>query len=106
MIAQIAPAVRVAIAETMGLNPGDVTVGQLVAGLRMLGFDYVFGESSRVPRMLLLLQAKCRHTWIYISWFLTFWPGSTYVGILLVATEYQHAQPCEVAAHAWRVHPP
>nr|WNF20773.1 hydrogenase [synthetic construct] len=42
MIAQIAPAVRVAIAETMGLNPGDVTVGQMVTGLRMLGFDYVF----------------------------------------------------------------
>lgn len=44
VIAQIAPAVRVAIAETIGLNPGDVTIGQLVTGLRMLGFDYVFGE--------------------------------------------------------------
>nr|ADK77883.1 hydrogenase [Chlorella sp. DT] len=42
MIAQIAPAVRVAIAETIGLAPGDVTIGQLVTGLRMLGFDYVF----------------------------------------------------------------
>eukprot|EP00878_Enallax_costatus_P003750 GHUV01003966.1.p1 GENE.GHUV01003966.1~~GHUV01003966.1.p1 ORF type:complete len:391 (+),score=137.76 GHUV01003966.1:476-1648(+) len=42
MIAQVAPAVRVAIAETIGLNPGDVTIGQLVTGLRMLGFDYVF----------------------------------------------------------------
>lgn len=45
MIAQIAPAVRVAIAEAIGLKPGDVSVGQLVAGLRQLGFDYVFGES-------------------------------------------------------------
>ncbi len=44
MIAQIAPAVRVAIAETMGLPPGAVTIGQLVTGLRQLGFDYVFGE--------------------------------------------------------------
>lgn len=44
VIAQIAPAVRVAIAETMGLNPGGVTVGQLVTGLRQIGFDYVFGE--------------------------------------------------------------
>ncbi|KAF6255154.1 Fe-hydrogenase [Scenedesmus sp. NREL 46B-D3] len=42
MIAQIAPAVRVAIAEAIGLKPGDVSVGQLVAGLRQLGFDYVF----------------------------------------------------------------
>lgn len=44
VIAQIAPAVRVAIAETMGLAPGEVTIGQLVTGLRQLGFDYVFGE--------------------------------------------------------------
>lgn len=42
VIAQIAPAVRVAIAETAGLAPGDVTIGQLVTGLRQLGFDYVF----------------------------------------------------------------
>jgi iron only hydrogenase large subunit-like protein len=48
MIAQIAPAVRVAIAEAIGLNPGEVSVGQLVAGLRQLGFDYVFGESRTV----------------------------------------------------------
>jgi len=46
MVAQIAPAVRVAIAETAGLAPGDVTVGQLVTALRMLGFDYVFGECN------------------------------------------------------------
>lgn len=45
VVAQIAPAVRVAIAETMGLAPGEVTVGQLVTGLRQLGFDYVFGKS-------------------------------------------------------------
>ena len=44
VVAQIAPAVRVAIAETMGLAPGEVTVGQLVTGLRQLGFDYVFGR--------------------------------------------------------------
>jgi NADH-quinone oxidoreductase subunit G len=44
VIAQIAPAVRVAIAETMGLPPGAVTIGQMVTGLRQIGFDYVFGE--------------------------------------------------------------
>lgn len=44
VIAQIAPAVRVAIAETVGLGPGEVTVGQMVTGLRQIGFDYVFGE--------------------------------------------------------------
>lgn len=44
VIAQIAPAVRVAIAETVGLSPGEVTVGQVVTALRQIGFDYVFGE--------------------------------------------------------------
>jgi iron only hydrogenase large subunit-like protein len=42
MVVQTAPAVRVAIAETLGLAPGAVTAGQLVSGLRLLGFDYVF----------------------------------------------------------------
>ncbi|KIY97918.1 NADH dehydrogenase I subunit G [Monoraphidium neglectum] len=42
MVAQTAPAVRVAIAETLGLPPGAVKPGQLVTGLKMLGFDYVF----------------------------------------------------------------
>ncbi|GBF94161.1 iron hydrogenase [Raphidocelis subcapitata] len=42
VVVQTAPAVRVAIAETMGLAPGDVTAGQMVTGLKKLGFDYVF----------------------------------------------------------------
>ena len=37
---------RVAIAETAGLAPGEVTVGQLVTGLRQLGFDYVWGAKT------------------------------------------------------------
>jgi hypothetical protein len=47
LIAQTAPAVRVAIAETLGLPPGAVKPGQLVEGLRRLGFDYVFGAARR-----------------------------------------------------------
>ncbi|WIA24002.1 hypothetical protein OEZ85_013628 [Tetradesmus obliquus] len=42
MVAQTAPAVRVAIGEEAGLAPGSVTTGQMVAGLKRLGFDYVF----------------------------------------------------------------
>jgi iron only hydrogenase large subunit-like protein len=42
LVAQTAPAVRVAIAETVGLPPGSVAPGQLVAGLRRLGFKRVF----------------------------------------------------------------
>nr|AAR04931.1 iron-hydrogenase HydA2 [Chlamydomonas reinhardtii] len=42
LIAQVAPAVRVAIAESFGLAPGAVSPGKLAAGLRALGFDQVF----------------------------------------------------------------
>ena len=41
-VVQVAPAVRVAIGEEFGLPPGTVSTGQLVEGLRMLGFDAVF----------------------------------------------------------------
>jgi len=42
VIAQTAPAVRVALGEEMNMAAGQATVGQMVAGLRRLGFDYVF----------------------------------------------------------------
>jgi len=42
VVAQIAPAVRVALGECFGLDPGVVTIGQIVAGLRAMGFDRVY----------------------------------------------------------------
>jgi len=42
VVVQVAPAVRVAIGEEFGLPRGTVSTGQLVAGLRMLGFSAVF----------------------------------------------------------------
>jgi NADH-quinone oxidoreductase subunit G/NADP-reducing hydrogenase subunit HndD len=42
VVVQTAPAVRVAIGETAGLGPGAVLTGQMVAGLKRLGFDRVF----------------------------------------------------------------
>jgi NADH-quinone oxidoreductase subunit G len=41
-VVQIAPAVRVAFAESLGLDQNAVTTGQLVAALKKIGFDYVF----------------------------------------------------------------
>lgn len=41
-IAQIAPAVRVAIGEAFGLPPGAITTGKIYAALRRLGFEKVF----------------------------------------------------------------
>lgn len=42
VIVQTAPATRVSIGEEMGLDPGSISTGQMVAGLRKLGFDKVF----------------------------------------------------------------
>jgi NADP-reducing hydrogenase subunit HndD len=42
VIVQTAPAVRAALGEEFGLEPGSLVTGQMVAALRTLGFDYVF----------------------------------------------------------------
>lgn len=42
VIVQVAPAVRVAIGEAFGMEPGSITTGKLVSSLRRLGFAAVF----------------------------------------------------------------
>ena len=45
VVAQIAPAVRVAIGEAFGLEAGSIETGRTVAALKALGFNYVFDTS-------------------------------------------------------------
>jgi len=42
VVVQVAPAVRVAIGEEFGLEPGTDMTGRLVSGLKKVGFDAVF----------------------------------------------------------------
>jgi NADH-quinone oxidoreductase subunit G len=42
VVAQIAPAVRVAVGEAFGLEPGTDVTGRIVAALKMLAFDQVY----------------------------------------------------------------
>ncbi|NCD08985.1 MAG: ferredoxin [Negativicutes bacterium] len=42
VVVQVAPAVRVSIAEEMGQAPGTIAIGKLVTALRRLGFNKVF----------------------------------------------------------------
>ena len=42
VIAQIAPAVRVALGEYFGCKTGENVEGQMISALRMMGFDYVY----------------------------------------------------------------
>jgi len=42
VVVQTAPATRVAVGETLGMEPGSIVTGKMVAALRRLGFDRVF----------------------------------------------------------------
>ena len=42
VVVQTAPAVRAALGEEFGMEPGTLVTGKLVAALRRLGFDFVF----------------------------------------------------------------
>ncbi len=41
-VVQIAPAVRVALGEAFGMEPGTIVTGKIYAALRRLGFDTIF----------------------------------------------------------------
>lgn len=41
-VVQVAPAVRVALGEAFGMEPGSITTGKMVAALKHIGFDYIF----------------------------------------------------------------
>jgi len=45
VVAQVAPAVRVALGEEFGLPAGQIVTGKVVAALKRLGFDKVFDTS-------------------------------------------------------------
>ncbi|HOT75179.1 MAG TPA: NADH-dependent [FeFe] hydrogenase, group A6 [Candidatus Wallbacteria bacterium] len=45
VVAQIAPAVRVALGEMFGYEPGSVVTGQIVGALKHMGFNKVFDTS-------------------------------------------------------------
>ena len=45
VVAQVAPAVRVAIGEGFGQEPGESSMGQVVSALKKLGFDQVYDTS-------------------------------------------------------------
>jgi NADH-quinone oxidoreductase subunit G/NADP-reducing hydrogenase subunit HndD len=42
VVVQVAPAVRVAVGEMFGYEPGEISTGKIVSGLKRLGFDQVY----------------------------------------------------------------
>lgn len=57
VVIQIAPAVRVAIGESFGLEAGVVSTGRLVAALRRIGFNHVY-DTSFTADMTVLEEAS------------------------------------------------
>ena len=45
VVVQVAPAVRVAIGEEFGFEPGEVSTGKMVSALKQMGFDHVYDTS-------------------------------------------------------------
>ena len=58
MVVQTAPSVRVSIGEELGLAPGTVETGQMVAAQRALGFDYVF-DSNFSADLTIMEEGGC-----------------------------------------------
>lgn len=53
VVAQVAPSVRVGIAEEFGLEPNGISPGQLVAGLKKLGFKLVLDTNTAADLTIL-----------------------------------------------------
>jgi NADH-quinone oxidoreductase subunit G len=57
VVAQVAPAVRVALGEAFGMEPGTITTGRIVAALRRMGFDRVY-DTSFTADLTILEEAE------------------------------------------------
>ncbi|WP_270941505.1 NADH-dependent [FeFe] hydrogenase, group A6 [Romboutsia lituseburensis] len=61
VVVQVAPAVRVAIGEEFGLEPGAISTGKMVAALRALGFKYVFDTNFAADLTILEEASEFLH---------------------------------------------
>lgn len=57
VVAQVAPAVRVAVGDNFGIPKGENAFGKLVTALRMMGFDMVF-DTSFAADLTVMEEAK------------------------------------------------
>lgn len=61
VVAQTAPAVRYALGEEFGMEPGSVVTGKMVTALRRLGFDYVFDTNFGADFTIMEESAELIH---------------------------------------------
>lgn len=93
VVVQIAPAVRVAVGEAYGYEPGENTIGKLVAALRRLGVDAIFDTAlgadltiiEEAEELLESLEEKERKYPLFTS--------CCPAWIRFVETQYPHLMP-------------
>lgn len=61
VVVQVAPAVRVAIGEEFGFEPGEISTGKIVAALRAIGFKYVFDTNFAADLTILEEASEFLH---------------------------------------------
>jgi len=73
-VAMVAPSVRVALGEELGLAPGAGSAGQVVAALRALGFDHCL-DVNFAADMTILEASFFRACATPLGGFWGRWPG-------------------------------
>lgn len=61
VVVQVAPAVRVAIGEEFGLEPGSISTGKMVAAIKSLGFKHVFDTNFAADLTILEEASEFLH---------------------------------------------
>jgi len=61
VVVQTAPAVRVGLGEALGLEPGSIVTGKMVAALRRLGFDRIFDTNFAADVTIMEEGAELLH---------------------------------------------
>ncbi len=61
VVAQVAPAVRVAIGEMFGMEPGTITTGKIATALKRLGFDAVFDTDFAADLTIMEEASELKH---------------------------------------------
>ncbi|MDO4720678.1 MAG: [FeFe] hydrogenase, group A [Peptostreptococcaceae bacterium] len=63
VVAQIAPAVRVAVGEQFGMKPGEVPIGKVITALRRIGFEDVYDTAFAADMTVMEESAEFVERW-------------------------------------------
>ena len=59
VVCQFAPAVRINLAEALGVDVGTISTGKVVTALKLLGFDYIFDTTFSADMTIVEEATEC-----------------------------------------------